>query len=177
MRCAFHMGFVLLFTCLRLRAWCPGFQCPKLRPTCLRGVQFDPYWKFAIFWWVWSHFYLIFSGNVGQSCLWFSDGCSIGCAKCDGLGGNPNTRDRCNSGMNATLCDPKLRTYNQDAPCNTAADLYRHNPWRAPGASTQYLDRHRRSTGVSTISPRISGIFPALRGSVLTPFEFSGRAS
>ena len=33
--------------------------------------------------------------NVGQSCLWFSDGCSIGCKKCDGLGGNPNTRDRC----------------------------------------------------------------------------------
>jgi len=73
--------------------------------------------------------------NVGQSCLWFSDGCSIGCSKCDGLGGNPNTKDRCNSGMNATLCDPKLRTYNMDALCNTAEDIYRHNPWRAPGAA------------------------------------------
>jgi hypothetical protein len=41
--------------------------------------------------------------DVGQSCLWFSDGCSIGCEKCDGLGGNPNTADRCHSGMNATV--------------------------------------------------------------------------
>jgi len=73
--------------------------------------------------------------DVGQSCLWFSDGCSIGCAKCDGLGGNPNTRDRCGSGMNATVCDPALRTYNQDADCNTDADIYRYNPWRAPGAA------------------------------------------
>merc|ERR1712166_72097 len=24
--------------------------------------------------------------DVGQSCLWFNDGCSIGCKKCDGLG-------------------------------------------------------------------------------------------
>ena len=46
--------------------------------------------------------------------------------QCDGLGGNPNTKDRCNSGMNATLCDPKLRTYNMDALCNTAEDIYRY---------------------------------------------------
>ena len=72
---------------------------------------------------------------MGQSCLWFSDGCSIGCKKCDGQGGNPNTRDRCNSGKNATICDPRLRTYNQDAPCNTDADVYRWNPWRAPGSA------------------------------------------
>ena len=73
--------------------------------------------------------------DVGQSCLWFSDGCSIGCAQCDGLAGNPNTEDRCGAGMNATVCDPALRTYNQDAPCNTAADIYRYNPWRAPGSA------------------------------------------
>ena len=73
--------------------------------------------------------------DVGQSCLWFSDGCSIGCKECDGQGGNPNTKDRCNSGMNATVCDPALRTYNQDAECNTDADYYRYNPWRAPGAA------------------------------------------
>jgi len=73
--------------------------------------------------------------DVGQSCLWFSDGCSIGCAKCDGLGGNPNTKDRCNSGKNATVCDPSLRTYNVNAKCNTDADIYRWNPWRAPGSA------------------------------------------
>ena len=37
--------------------------------------------------------------------------------------------------MNATICDPKLRTYNTDAECNTKADLYRYNPWRAPGSA------------------------------------------
>ena len=37
--------------------------------------------------------------------------------------------------MNATICDPKLRTYNVDAPCNTDADIYRWNPWRAPGSA------------------------------------------
>jgi hypothetical protein len=37
--------------------------------------------------------------------------------------------------MNATICDPKLRTYNTDAPCNSEADIYRYNPWRAPGAA------------------------------------------
>ena len=52
-----------------------------------------------------------------------------------GLGGNPNTHDRCHSGMNATICDPRLRTYNQDAACNTKEDLFRYNPWRAPGAA------------------------------------------
>jgi len=67
--------------------------------------------------------------------LWFSDGCSIGCKECDGQGGNPNSRDRCGSGLNATVCDRKLRTYNREAECNTEADLYRYNPWRRPGSA------------------------------------------
>eukprot|EP00658_Telonema_sp_P-2_P065472 TRINITY_DN54702_c0_g1_i1.p1 TRINITY_DN54702_c0_g1~~TRINITY_DN54702_c0_g1_i1.p1 ORF type:complete len:368 (-),score=63.01 TRINITY_DN54702_c0_g1_i1:394-1497(-) len=87
--------------------------------------------------------------DVGQSCLWFSDGCSIGCRECDGLGGNPNTRDRCGSGMKATVCDPDLRTYNQHAECNSAADIYRYNPWRAPG-SAPVLD----SCGMAGGGPR-----------------------
>eukprot|EP00937_MAST-01D_sp_MAST-1D-sp2_P006255 g6255.t1 len=76
--------------------------------------------------------------DVGQSCFWFSQGCTIGCDKCDGGGSNPNTRDRCGSGMNATVCDPLHRTYNRDAECNTAADEYRYNPWRAPGNAPVY---------------------------------------
>ena len=41
-----------------------------------------------------------------------SNGCSIGCAECDGgaaphPGANPNTVDRCNSGAVATINDPK----------------------------------------------------------------------
>lgn len=78
--------------------------------------------------------------DVGQSCFWFSNGCSIGCAECDGgaaphPGANPNTVDRCNSGAVATINDPKYRTYNREAIAGSAADIYKHNPWRAPGTA------------------------------------------
>ena len=48
-----------------------------------------------------------------QTCLWFSVGCTIGCAECDGGtkgGSNPNRKDRCGSGMKATINDPMFRT-------------------------------------------------------------------
>jgi len=32
--------------------------------------------------------------NSGQSCFWFSQGCTIGCSKCDGGPSNPNHDDR-----------------------------------------------------------------------------------
>lgn len=35
----------------------------------------------------------------------------------------------------ATLCDPKLRTMNVDAPCRSDADFTQYAPWRAPGAA------------------------------------------
>jgi hypothetical protein len=42
--------------------------------------------------------------NAGQSCFYFSNGCSIGCPTCDGGdskhgGANPNLKDRCGSGV------------------------------------------------------------------------------
>jgi hypothetical protein len=47
----------------------------------------------------------------GQTCLWMSVGCTIGCKECDGgiinnksVGTNPNTMDRCGSGMKARPC-------------------------------------------------------------------------
>merc|ERR1719506_3439555 len=70
--------------------------------------------------------------DVGQSCLWFSNGCTIGCDKCDGQGANPNTKCRCGSCMNATVNDPQLRTYNRKAEAGSAQDIYKFNPWRAP---------------------------------------------
>ena len=79
--------------------------------------------------------------DAGQSCFWFSNGCSIGCAACDGgnaSGTNPNTRDRCSSGAKATINAPELRTYNRDAPAGSAADIYKHNPWRAPGTAPTF---------------------------------------
>lgn len=70
----------------------------------------------------------------GQSCFWFSQGCRIGCDTCTGVDARVQ-KDLCGSGMKATVCDPELRTYNMEAACNTDADTYRHNPWRAPGAA------------------------------------------
>lgn len=71
--------------------------------------------------------------NVAQSCLWFSQGCTIGCKTCDGGPSNPNYADRCHSGMNATNNLPEHRTYNRDVPALSKKDVYRYNPWRAPG--------------------------------------------
>jgi len=71
--------------------------------------------------------------DVGQSCLWFSNGCTIGCKSCTGHPANPNTKDLCGANLNATICNRELRTYNRDATCNSEEDVYRHNPWRYPG--------------------------------------------
>jgi len=84
--------------------------------------------------------------NMGQTCLWMSVGCSIGCKECDGGQGghggtNPNSQDRCNSGMRATVNNPLHRTFNRNctADCvGTAADWTRFNPWRAPGSAPVY---------------------------------------
>ena len=68
--------------------------------------------------------------NVGQSCLWFSQGTTIGCKNATGGPSNPNTKSFCGSTMAATLNDPELRTYNRKAAAGSAADIYKHNPWR-----------------------------------------------
>jgi hypothetical protein len=76
--------------------------------------------------------------DVAQTCVWFSQGCSIGCKKCDGGESNPNYRDRCGSGMKPTNNDPYFRTLNQNATAMSKDDLYQHNPWRAPGNAPVY---------------------------------------
>lgn len=40
--------------------------------------------------------------------------------------------------MNATINDPKYRTFNRNAPAGSAADIYKFNPWRAPGSAPVY---------------------------------------
>jgi len=35
----------------------------------------------------------------------------------------------------ATICDSRLRTYNTQAECHSAADFYQYSPWRAPGSA------------------------------------------
>lgn len=86
-------------------------------------------------------------GGDGQSCLWWSQGCSIGCDECatETYGTKPipqgeapeagkiGFRTRyCNSTMEPTL--PKHAwTLNVDAVDGATDDSYRYNPWRAPG--------------------------------------------
>lgn len=81
----------------------------------------------------------------GQSCLWWSQGCSIGCDKCAtessdvNIKGNPPNAGKigfrkryCNSTFQPTL--PKHAwTLNMDAEDGAEDDSYRYNPWRAPG--------------------------------------------
>lgn len=35
--------------------------------------------------------------------------------------------------MNATICDPQLRTVNTGAKCGAPDDYFFYSPWRAPG--------------------------------------------
>jgi len=84
----------------------------------------------------------------GQTCLWMSVGCTIGCKECDGgmvgnkpVGTNPNGIDRCGSGKKATNNNPLHRTFNRNCTgaCIGSVDDYtKFNPWRAPGSAPVY---------------------------------------
>ena len=91
----------------------------------------------------------------GQSCWWWSQGCSIGCAKCateligptGAAGGNPPHADKigfrkrfCNASYNSAGAPvPMINstlprdawTMNVDAIEGAEEDSYRFNPWRA----------------------------------------------
>ena len=79
--------------------------------------------------------------NNGQSCFWFSQGVSIGCSKADGNGTRLPNLDHCPderaSGFNPLTMDgalnPKYMTTNVDAKPGTIEDIWKFNPWRAPG--------------------------------------------
>eukprot|EP00928_Gymnodinium_smaydae_P017880 TRINITY_DN16827_c0_g4_i1.p1 TRINITY_DN16827_c0_g4~~TRINITY_DN16827_c0_g4_i1.p1 ORF type:complete len:388 (+),score=27.65 TRINITY_DN16827_c0_g4_i1:48-1211(+) len=75
------------------------------------------------------------AGGNGQPCLWFQQGCTIGCPKCTLTRGHYNASACENPTVSATVNDPKWRTMNLDAEAGSADDVYRFNPWRAPGAA------------------------------------------
>jgi hypothetical protein len=56
----------------------------------------------------------------------------IGCPTCDHMSGRRQT-DLCGLGKVATNNDPMHRTVNRNATAGSEQDIYRHNPWRAPG--------------------------------------------
>ena len=53
------------------------------------------------------------------------------CAECDHVSGRRQI-DLCGSGFVGTL-DPKYRTVNRASTPGSPEDIYKHNPWRAPG--------------------------------------------
>eukprot|EP01043_Picozoa_sp_COSAG02_P072107 COSAG02_NODE_13451_length_1392_cov_1.413447_1_plen_297_part_10 len=69
----------------------------------------------------------------GQAGFYYSQGCSIGCPECDHVSGRVQ-KDICGLGMKATLPD-YARSLNLGAVAGSPQDIYKHNPWRAPGAA------------------------------------------
>ena len=69
----------------------------------------------------------------GQPCMWFSQGCSIGCGSCTGIGSH-SAVSLCNG-----TAQPTLPTYawtmNRGVAPGSASDSYRFNPWRSPGTA------------------------------------------
>ena len=69
----------------------------------------------------------------GQSCFWFSQGCTIGCASCDGEGQRYPNYDHCPDRSIGPTLDPRYRTANQGSEPGSVEDIFKYNPWRAPG--------------------------------------------
>ena len=95
----------------------PQDQQHQVRQECLEIV-----------WCVWS------GCDNGQACYWYQQGCSIGCPTCDSVSGRVQV-DICGLGKKATNNNPETRTVNRDAEAGSVYDIYKHNPWRAPGSA------------------------------------------
>lgn len=70
-------------------------------------------------------------GCAGFSCMWFSQGCTIGCAKCTGDTSHPFA-NLCNSSKEPTIKEPMFRTFNRWGK-DPQGDWTKYHPWRAPG--------------------------------------------
>ena len=71
----------------------------------------------------------------GQPCLWWSQGCTIGCETCTGILKSPGRY--CNGTLEPTL--PKwawtMNVNGKDSKDPKDKDSYRYFPWRYPGAA------------------------------------------
>lgn len=74
--------------------------------------------------------------KAAQTCVWFTEGTSIGCAEPGG--DSPSPTPHCNTTMNATNNDPYFRTMAIKVKALSPEDRYRWNPWRAPGVAPIY---------------------------------------
>ena len=85
--------------------------------------------------WSWCQNLTGASCNNGQTAFWYSQGCFIGCPMCDHQSGRVQI-DLCKKGFVGKLPDDAIsvnRQFATGAARNGARDIYRHNPWRAPG--------------------------------------------
>jgi len=77
--------------------------------------------------------------NSGQSCFWFSQGCSIGCSNCTGNGTRMPNLDHCPHERTVApdkiegALNPRYRTVNLNSTPGAIDDIWKYNPWRAPG--------------------------------------------
>merc|ERR1719330_294487 len=113
-------------------------------------------------------------GCEGLSCLWFSQGCGIGCSKCTEDNTNFFTSP-CNGTKQPTIHDPKLRTFNRYGK-DLHGDWTASHPWRAPG-SAPVLDPCGMAGGSTKNNDAAGGLAPAPghkmgdKGSQLVPSE------
>eukprot|EP00310_Coccolithus_braarudii_P014694 CAMPEP_0183341004 /NCGR_PEP_ID=MMETSP0164_2-20130417/7365_1 /TAXON_ID=221442 /ORGANISM="Coccolithus pelagicus ssp braarudi, Strain PLY182g" /LENGTH=248 /DNA_ID=CAMNT_0025511229 /DNA_START=87 /DNA_END=833 /DNA_ORIENTATION=+ len=73
------------------------------------------------------------SSGDEQGCGWFSQGCTLGCLRCDNRTQHTHGKATCTSPMEPILNEPDARTVNIGAKAGSEQDAYRYNPWRAPG--------------------------------------------
>eukprot|EP01065_Artemidia_motanka_P016772 TRINITY_DN2036_c0_g1_i8.p1 TRINITY_DN2036_c0_g1~~TRINITY_DN2036_c0_g1_i8.p1 ORF type:complete len:465 (+),score=165.13 TRINITY_DN2036_c0_g1_i8:65-1396(+) len=78
---------------------------------------------------------LLAPGCSGGSCLWFNQGCSIGCPNATGKGSVVGPAD-CANPAEPTIAysDRKMRTYNVDM-LSPEGDWTKTHPWRKPGSA------------------------------------------
>ena len=73
----------------------------------------------------------------GQACFWFSNGCTPGCKACDGNGNRYPNFDHCPDEAkdlrDGDLLLKKYWTGDKTWQENTTYDIFKFNPWRAPG--------------------------------------------
>jgi len=82
----------------------------------------------------------ISTGCAGDACMWFSQGCTIGCDKCTAAYNEKKdvgnfVGSLCGSTKKPTIMDPALRTYNPQGTGDKThvGDWTAAHPWRAPG--------------------------------------------
>jgi hypothetical protein len=101
------------------------------------------------------------SGCDGQSCEWFSQGCTIGCEACSERN-DDFEHNLCGSTMAPTLPD-EFRTWNIDGsilpPSGVASDWTASHPWRSPG-NAPVLDACGMAGGSSKDNSAAGGFVP-----------------